>query len=479
MTISDVDFKNANFTAVVSDLHLCEAEPENKKFPLWKKYKTKQFFFDQEFSEFLLWTEAEAKGAPVELVLNGDIFDFDSVTQIPQKPTYFVSEIEKTRGLEPEETKSVDKIKFILADHPLWVSAISNFIKSGNKVVFIIGNHDLELHWLSVQRTILDSLNLDVEERYRVRFVEWFYISNGDTLIEHGNQYDPYCICEDPVNPLIIEYNRRKVKLPFGDWASRYLVNSMGFFNPHVETNFLLSLWDYVKIFFRYMVRAQPMIMWTWFVSSLMIFIKVFRLNLTQPIQDPLTIEKRIEGIAQRANADAKMVREMRALFVEPASRDLIQIAKELWLDRAFLVFLGLASLLVLFVLVNQIFYVSLYWLFIPLLILLPPFTMYSRTVNSYISDYKKPDEGILLYSSLITRTRRIVYGHTHTVLHEIIGGVEHLNSGTWSPAFLDLECTKMVGSKTFIWIYSAGEAREAHVMQVERGNIASFFHRK
>lgn len=479
MAIVEVDFKTATYTAIVSDLHLCEAEPIRTKFPLWKKYKTKQFFFDKEFEQFLVGIEKLSGGSPVELVLNGDIFDFDSVTQVPSLPTYFVTEVEKTRGLEPEESKSVDKINYILKDHELWVNSLSQFIKSGNRVVFVIGNHDLELHWLSVQKAILDKLNLTMEERYQVRFTEWFYISNSDTLIEHGNQYDPYCLCEDPINPLILDYNRRKVRLPFGDWASRYLVNAMGFFNPHVETNYLLSLWDYLKIFFKYMVRAQPLLMWTWFSSSVMIYIKVFKLSLTPSISDPMTMEKRIEGIAQRANAEPRMVREMKALFVSPASTNLVQVAKELWLDRAFLILLGLTMLLAIFILVNQIFYVSLYWIFIPLMILLPPFIMYSRTVSSYVNEYKKPDETILLYASLITKTRRIVYGHTHHVLHEIIGGIEHLNCGTWSPAFLDIECTKVMGAKTFVWITPGEENRVAQVMHIESGVLKSYFSRK
>ena len=38
----EVDFTKANFTAIVSDLHLCEAEPVDPDFPLWKKPETFQ-----------------------------------------------------------------------------------------------------------------------------------------------------------------------------------------------------------------------------------------------------------------------------------------------------------------------------------------------------------------------------------------------------------------------------------------------------
>ena len=69
------------------------------------------------------------------------------------------------------------------------------------------------------------------------------------------------------------------------------------------------------------------------------------------------------------------------------------------------------------------------------------------------VSNYKEPSEKIMAMASAITHVKRIVYGHTHFVRHEMIGAVEHLNSGCWSPAFLDIECTKPVDQKTYVWI--------------------------
>lgn len=68
------DFSESKFTAVVSDLHLCDEEPLNSKFPLWKKYKTRQFFFDEVFRDFLQSIVHRAGGERVELVLMVDIF---------------------------------------------------------------------------------------------------------------------------------------------------------------------------------------------------------------------------------------------------------------------------------------------------------------------------------------------------------------------------------------------------------------------
>ena len=118
----------------------------------------------------------------------------------------------------------------------VWVQALRDFIKLGNSVVFVIGNHDIELHWPLVQKQILKSLNLNEDEQARVRFCEWFYISNEDTAIEHGNQYDDYCVTINPIHPLIRGKKKVFVRLPFGNITGRYMVNGMGLFNPHAES---------------------------------------------------------------------------------------------------------------------------------------------------------------------------------------------------------------------------------------------------
>ncbi len=475
-SFEEVDFSKASYTAILSDLHLCEAEPIHSRFPLWKKYKTREFFFDKQFRFFLEHIHGLAGDEKIELILNGDTFDFDSMTYTPPSPTYNISWLEQKRGLEPEEEKSVDKIRVILEDHNEWCEALSWFIGKGHRVVFIIGNHDLELHWKSVQIEILNMLKLSPEERTRVRFVEWFYISNKDTLIEHGNQYDPYCLCDDPINPFVIDYNRVQVRLPFGDWACRYLVNGMGFFNPHIDTNYVMTLPEYVRAFFKHMVRAQPFIVWTWFWSSVAIFWRSIYSNMQRPLSDPLTVEKRVEAIAKRSNATSRMVRELSALFVTPAASSPLKIMKELWLDRAFLILIALFVLFQFFMIVKQIYALSFFWIFIPIFVLLPPFVLYARGVDSYISYYKRPNEQILTTAGLITQVTRVIYGHTHEVLHELIGGMEHLNSGTWSPAFADVECTLSQDSKTFIWIYPEGANRSAKVLKVEKDQIADYF---
>lgn len=181
-------------TMVLSDLHLSDAEPVNPKRPLWKKFRRKEYFIDKSFSDFLLFMEEKTNKEPVELILNGDIFDFDSVMAMPDDSKFSISSHEKVHGLNSTQEKSVYKIKRILNDHDVWTSALATFLEKGHRIIFITGNHDVELYWPGVQDQIRTSLKLSKEADERLVFCEWFYVSEQDTLIEHGNQYDPYCL---------------------------------------------------------------------------------------------------------------------------------------------------------------------------------------------------------------------------------------------------------------------------------------------
>lgn len=460
-----MDFNTAQFSAIVSDLHLCEAEPVNPKFPLWKKFKTRQFFFDDTFAKFLKHIQEKANGQPVELILNGDIFDFDSVMSMPEKPPFRIQWLEEKRGLFPRPERAKFKIQVILKHHSAWVEALRDFILAGNRAVFVLGNHDLELHFPEVQTEILLALKLGDEGLSRIRFCEWFYISNQDTLIEHGNQYDAYCMCEDPINPFSQGYNYKSIRLPFGNLACRYILNGMGFFNPHVESNFIMTLGEYVRFFFNYIWRAQPLLIIDWFMGSMWTLQVALTDRLLSPVKDPLKIEDRVNMIAKKANATPRMVRELKELFVSPATSNPFLIARELWLDRAFLIMIAFLIVFQLMILIKQFFALSFFWAFIPLFLLLPFFLFYSRSVTSLVSSFKEPDERILSSASAITNVRRIIYGHTHLIRHEMIGAVEHLNSGCWSAAFTDVECTKSIDQKTFVWLEPYGEnQRRAHL---------------
>lgn len=472
------DFPKSGFTTLVaSDFHLTEEQLIDPKSPLWKKYKTKEFFFDKEFANWLLY-QRESTDAPIELVLNGDIFDFDSVMAVPEKPSFRVSNFEKSRTLFSQKEKSLFKIEVIINTHPVWFKALENFVRAGNRLVFIIGNHDLELHYEEVQRKVRKAILDDEKGKGKglIRFCEWFYISHEDTYVEHGNQYDPYCVCQTPVFPLIKAHNDFRIRIPFGNMTARYMVNVMGFFNPHSEENYTLTLKEYVSFFFKFLIIKQPFIIWTWLYSSVVIAYRALLYRLREPVVDPFTFEERIEKIAIRSQTSPRVVRELLALAVPSAVSSPWKILQVLWIDRAFLFLVGILMSFEIVIIFDQLVDIRLYWMLLPILALAPFFIFYSSTTKTVIAGTKDPGEQRLRWISLLTKTNRIVFGHTHDVKHEVIGSVEHMNPGSWSPVFKDIECKKSLTRYPYVKIVPGGESRKAYLNEWKDGQEVDYY---
>lgn len=460
-------------TAIISDLHLTDPEPPRhqtkSRHPLWKKFKTKEFFIDESLIQFLIHIQELSKGQKTELILNGDIFDFDSVMSLPEKAIYKISWLETRRGLFPKQERSVFKIKVILEEHIKFIDALSDFIRNGNDLVIIPGNHDVELHFPDVQSEILKALNLSESQLKQVRFTDWFYISNKDTLIEHGHQQDPYCVCENPMNPFLLDYNELSIRLPFGNVACRYMMNGLGLFNPHVEKNYIMSIKGYLLFFFKYLLTNQPLIIWTWLWGAVATMWHVTTDRFAEPFRGNISNEKRAIEAAVKSLSTPSVVRELQELFASPATNDPILIAKELWLDRLFLILVGFVTLYLFGTFLKTMISISFFWIFLPFAMLVPFFLFYARSVTSLVSQYKEPSESLLARQAEIAGVRRIVYGHTHIARHEYYGMVEHLNSGSWSPAFTNVECTESIEKNTYVWITPTNEdpeVRKAELLQ-------------
>ncbi len=461
------------YTAIISDLHLTDPEPPRHKsvsrHPLWKKFKTKEFYIDDTLVQFLEHIQNEAQENSIELILNGDIFDFDSVMSLPEKPIYKVNWFETRRGLFPEQEKSLFKIKVILEEHKPFIDGLRKFLNRGNRLIIIPGNHDVELLFPDVQNHIKEVFALEEHLKENLIFTNWFYISGGDTLIEHGHQQDPYCICENPINPFLLDYNKLSVRLPFGNVAFRYMMNGLGLFNPHVEKNYIMSLSEYLKFFFKYLIKAQPLIIWTWLWGSVATLWHVTVDRFATPYKGGIGQEARVNLAAKYANATPAMIRQLQELFVDPATNNPILIAKELWLDRLFLIIFSFFLTYSVVSTMKEFLGISLFWVFLPLVLCIPFFLFYARSVTSLVSEYKEPSEILLSRQAEIAEVKRVVYGHTHVPRHEYYGFVEHLNSGTWSPAFTNVECTDGFERNNYVWIFPDSEntkSRKAELLQ-------------
>lgn len=449
-------FEKAVHTVILSDIHLTTEELPHPKDPLWRRFKQRDFFIDDTFTVFLRRLEdmTASDGSPVELILAGDIFDFDGVTKLPVNPNYNVSWLEKKRGLSTEEPKSLFKMTKIIEDHSRFFNALSRFVAAGNRLVFIIGNHDIELHWTSVQELIIEAIaGQEVHARARIRFNQWFYISNGDTLIEHGNQHDSHSNCQNPVNPLIKGLRGERVRLPFGCLANRLMLNGMGYFNPHSERSYMMTTVQYIKFAVQYLIRREPLLIWTWIWGATATVLFTFKESFPPEVKDPLKVEDVVEDIAAHANATPKIVRQMKEVHAPPMFMDPLSVARELWLDRAFLVLFGAFLAFEAIMALNIFSKVSYWWMLGIFALFLPFFLFYFRSIKSKIVVNVKYYERAVTLGARICGVSRVVFGHTHEFTHTNFDTIEYLNSGTWSPAFDDIACTIPSCPKTFVWI--------------------------
>jgi UDP-2,3-diacylglucosamine pyrophosphatase LpxH len=448
----------APHTLVFSDLHLTTAERPDPARPLWKRWQQRDLFVDDAIAAMLRQAREEARGGPLEVVLDGDVFDFDAVTGLPAQEDYGVGGpfpigwLERERGLHPSEPKSAWKMARILDDHPVFVEALRQLLTAGHRVVFVIGNHDIELHWPAVQAVLRARLQPD--GRGDLRICAFFYVSHGDTLIEHGNQYDAYCLCLDPISPLVRvpPLAETRVRLPFGNYASRYMINGMGMFNPHAGQSFILSFWGYVLFFWQHVARVQPLLPITWFWTACVTFVASLRDGLLPAERDVLSLEERVDAIAREANSTPRVVRALDALKVHTAIFRPWMVARELWLDRVLLFLLVVFGSFELLATAKVFVGIPTTWGWLGLMFLMfPPFLLYARGVSSDVNQTEAELVRRLPLIARLTGCRRVVIGHTHAERHVVIEGVELLNAGTWSPAFRDVACTEPYGRKCVV----------------------------
>lgn len=459
---------NPRFTAVISDVHLSDADVPDPRRPGWRHYKQAGLKDDVRFAAVLEHFRELAGGEPVELICNGDTLDFDTIVATPDPAPFPVSWLERRRGLESEEPKSLWKLERILSFHPGAIAALQRWVADGNSLCFVIGNHDLDLHWPSVQARLFAAIAPEGSDRITV--CEWFRMSGDDTLVIHGNQFDAYCVCQDPLHPFIDVRGALRVRSPFGNTAGKLMLNGMGYFNPHVESSFIRSLPDYLRFFVRYIARYQPLLGVEWFWTAIMTLWVTLDEGFRPAHRDPVNLAERLDDVAHRAHSRPSVAVALREMAVHSAVFKPLMVARELWLDRAFL----------LFGLFGAAFYgmLTLHWIsgahtwtaVIFFLALLPLYVAYARGIRSEVAGTEAVIKERLGELARIARVSRVVVGHTHRAAARSIEGVQYFNTGHWSPAFDDVECTEPVGLHAFAWIAPQPNGEREATLRVWEG---------
>jgi UDP-2,3-diacylglucosamine pyrophosphatase LpxH len=453
---------NPHDLVVLSDLHLGEGLRHNEP----RYSPTEDFFCDHSLVNFLNALAAKYKTDPsrLKLVLNGDVFDFLTVTSVPgrseaQQRGFTVSPAEEKFGLNPTAKKSVFKLDVIASGHMPVFAALARFIAAGHRLEILRGNHDLELFFESVRKHLMEILagatkDLSFETvSQRVRFHDWFYIEPGRVYIEHGNQYDSTNSIRYTLHPVL---SKRRwwasekddvLDYPIGSIFVRFFYNRVRRLDPYTPR--LLSFDHY----FRFIRRYNLFDVWRVYRDHYPHFVAALGPATTVGSAGPSQAEdKKQEDAFDKAANHAEfgdLYRPLNRLKISPDSASKTHVVGEMisaFIRHGFR--LGLFAFAILFLwfglfqLIDSIPWLTANAFVMSVFVVL---TLSGALWTWIHLDRKlKHQRSTADVANLVeraekiaelTHTKMVLMGHTHLVDYRSIGsdGAVYANSGTWT----------------------------------------------
>jgi UDP-2,3-diacylglucosamine pyrophosphatase LpxH len=243
---------------VISDLHLGEDLRPGAANVSYLRHLVR---LERELESFLAhYTQHRIEGRPWQLVINGDMVDFMSVMILPgadasDEDAAAEDPEDKLYGLGFGERQSQKKLERVIARHQGVFGRLAEFIGAGNELVVVVGNHDVEFHYPSVQKTMVEWLcglacgvgasdEARAEFARRIQFCPWFYYRENLIYIEHGHQYDEYCSFDYLLHP-VRGGKKSRIALSVAHMGMRYFANQLPEYDPHTAESW--GLWDYCR----------------------------------------------------------------------------------------------------------------------------------------------------------------------------------------------------------------------------------------
>src|SRR6185437_15941471 len=153
---------------VVSDLHVGLGRVlENGQLN-----SLEEFYFDEKFVEFIhYYTTGRYADYDVEIILNGDIFNFLQVDY----HGHFLTVI--------TESISMDILQRMVKGHPLFMRALKDFAaKENHTVTYVVGNHDQAMLWPATRAYLNEALGTAVRYKNLIYFFDGVHIEHGHML---------------------------------------------------------------------------------------------------------------------------------------------------------------------------------------------------------------------------------------------------------------------------------------------------------
>ena len=421
---------------VLSDVHLSQTHPLDPSEPLWMRYRRADRHPDAEYASLLDALLARYPNEPIEVAWNGDVLDFDAP---------WVKDGQSSFDEYPTtDAGCAGQVRRIVKDHPVWFGATAKLLARGHRVTILSGNHDIELAWpgaraalrdemkriLAEQKTPLDDATLD----QRLRFRAWFHVTESGVYLEHGSQYDVF----NGVRYAMLPFTRDRAAIhpQMGKLAFKRTGARLGYLNPYYEETFYMGFGAHFAHFLKHYAFGKRHSFRVWLGGAW----RTVREIAAQRHKEDWVAENRARAVAETGASEAAVDATF-ALTARPAEEQMLPIWRELWLDRfvilvAFLVLCGLSLLLGL---IPGVIVTALLLLAIAAYEILTP-KPDVRTYDSAPSEVRRLLE--------IHGAKALCMGHTHRPWGRWELDRFQGNSGSWSPAYRDLECTEPVLAK-------------------------------
>lgn len=429
----------------ISDIHLSEVEPGQG---LWMRYRQKEYAPSVEIAAMLDELIERVRGDELTLVLNGDVFDFDAPRVVGDRSEH--------HDLPRDAEHAVPAVVAILRDHPELVRGLARLVAEGHRVVFVSGNHDAQLTLPEVRAVVRDVLVQAAralpgargdEIARRIEFYAWFYRTEEGVVFEHGHQYDTFCSFRYPMAP----FGKKEglIQPTLGSLVSRLYMGRLGYFNPHVDATFMLSLRGYLEHWARYYMLSRRSQGWIWLHGAL----ETMRCLVAH--RDPGDRARRVKNLAAAAAETGASLREVTRharLFAPPGEDVLWTCVRELWLDRV--LFAGAAAGCAAVWILSQRHTFGVLATLGPVALAAVELT---KPKSSLGENWRRVQRRARQVAK-VHGARAVVFGHTHNPEGVWEDGVFFGNTGSWSAAYRDVACTEpLFEERPLVWLRSDG----------------------
>jgi len=411
---------------VISDLHLGE--------DVGSSFRTTESL-EEALVSFL--DHHRTHGGPWRLVINGDMLEMVGVVMLPHEVPEPLDEAlhphDRRYGVGGRQQSATVKMRAMIAHHAVVFRALGRFVGAGHQLAIVIGNHDIELHWPSVQAAftegVVQGFLFDVPEgdaeavRDRVCFYDWFLYDPGVVWIEHGNQYDPYCSFRHPLAPAI---DAVEVDPNIGGLLMRYVGSQFGdevHEIVHKGTAAYLRLW----------VSRGPRQMYGLLLAYFDMCRRLFEHRAVERAgreAHARQVEERVEALAASSGLGRDTLEQLCALWEPPVADRFGRLFRGLMVDRVTLL-ITIPPAFMLLLLAPASMRSSLALTLAPLVVVLALLSMMRRDP----SDPRPAMSQQAAAVRAILDVPYVVMGHSHDPVHEIgEDGGAYLNTGTWAP---------------------------------------------